>query len=195
MDATLEQQVAGTSNVLVLGSMLDEPVKDVHNRLLSAGTKDGANVLALTFQSAAGWSRTWTRDPEGPGEVVIVTFSEALSSTEPLPDGVSAITVNPTDLTGVGMRLSDYLNEWDRLDAGTVVCFNSITELLQYTDEKPLYRFLRVLTRRIEHVGGFAHFHMDPSAHPERTLAVFRSVFDAIVDTTASEGEYRVRVR
>lgn len=195
MSTPLEQQIQGTSNILVLGSMLDEATKDVHERLVSINAGDGANVLALTFQSPERCAQTWTSRPEQAGKTVIVTFSEAVPHPRTLPDGFSSVTVNPSDLTGIGMRLSDYLNEWDSADTETVICFNSITELLQYTDAKPLYRFLRVLTRRIEHVGGTAHFHMDPPAHDKRTLAVFRSVFDTVVDTSGPDSDFRVLTR
>jgi len=185
----LDEQLRGASNVLLLGSMLDEGTKALHNQLLTQRATNGEDVLVLTFQSPSQWLQTWTADPDShPGDIGIVTFSETRSRSGALPANVSSVTVNPADLTGVGITLSDYLSDWAGSDAGTIVCFESLTELLQYTKLKSLFRFLRVITRRIEHVGGFAHFHMDPSAHDQQTVATIRSPFDAIVDPDAADG-------
>jgi hypothetical protein len=189
MSRELEEQLTEASNVLLLGSMLDDTTKELHNSLLSQEATDGEDVLAITFQSPEHWLRTWTDRPEEHvGDIVIITFSETPSRSQSLPAGVSTVTVNPTDLTGVGITLSDYLSDWAESGDGTIICFESLTELMQYTDLKPLFRFLRVITRRIEHVGGFAHFHLDPSAHDRQTLATIRSPFDAIVDAGSGNG-------
>ena len=186
MAVGVHERLGEASNVLLLGTMLDDDTKELHNDLLSREGTDGRNVLALTFQSPSGWLQTWTADPAThDGDVVIMTFSETRSSSRSLPAGVSAITISPTDLTGIGITLSDYLSDFDDSDGGTLVCFDSVTELLQYTDPKSLFRFLRVVTRRIEHVDGFAHFHLDPSAHDDRIVATLRSPFDAIVEAGA----------
>lgn len=39
-----------------------------------------------------------------------------------------------------------------------------------------------MLIKRIEAVDGFAHYHMDPTAHDEKALATLRSLFDAVVE-------------
>lgn len=107
--------------------------------------------------------------------------------------GVAVETVaNPGDLTGIGIRLSERLGAWADDDARTVVCVHSLDALLQYADLQRLFRFLHVLTGRLRTIGAVAHFHLDPSAHDQQTLATLLQLFDAAVEVD-DEGETTVR--
>ncbi len=196
MNAEHERQLANASNVLVLGSMLDDATKGIHNGLLSQDETEKTDVLALTFQSPDQWLRTWTGEPEGlDGRLGIISLDESPSSATQRTDGVTAITANPADLTGIGMKLSDYLSSQKRTDTETRLCFDSITGLLQYTNQKSLFRFLRVVTRRVEHVEGVGHFHMDPDAHDRQTISTIKSPFDAIVQSGPPDGDTTISTR
>lgn len=195
VDEALDRRLGDASNILLLGSMLDARTRELHDALLSRLGAHRGDVLGVTFQSPTRWIRVWGDEPDAyAGEIGIISFSETPPHSTGLPDGVSATTVNPTDLTGIGMKLTQYLTDWGQTEA-TTVCFDSITELLQYTDLKSLFRFLRVVTRRIEYVGGVAHFHMDPSAHDRQTLATMSSLFDAVVEWRSEDDEISVSTR
>ncbi|WP_425606705.1 DUF7504 family protein [Natrinema marinum] len=196
MRADAEQRLAKASNVLLLGSMLEESPQRTHNALLSPGTDAPTDILALTFRSPDQWLRAWAGDPAPhEGRIGIITLEESPSQPQRKYDNVTAVSVNPADLTGIGMKLSDYLSSRGDADAKTVICVESITELLQYTNRKSLFRFLRVITRRIEHVEGIAHFHLNPAAHDQQTVSTIKSPFDAIVDTGGSGEEVTVSTR
>lgn len=95
--------------------------------------------------------------------------------------GVSATSVSsPDDLTGLGIKVSECLSSWADDDADAVVCFRSLTTLLQYGSLQRVFRFLHLLTRRIESFGVHAHFHIDPDAHDRREMATLRNLFDRV---------------
>ncbi|PCR91451.1 DUF7504 family protein [Natrinema ejinorense] len=196
MQTKQREQLAEASNVLLLGSMLDDSTKRTHNALLSQELTERTDVLALTFQSPGQWLRTWTGTPEThDGRITVITLDESPYQSTQRTDDVTSITVNPADLTGIGMKVSDYLSSQVKTDAETVVCFDSITGLLQYTNQKSLFRFLRVITRRIEHVDGIAHFHLDPDAHDRKTISTIKTPFDAIVQPDTAGGGVTVSTR
>jgi hypothetical protein len=190
-----ERQLGDASSVLLLGSMLDDLTKGFHDTLLSEDAVDEKNVLVLTHQSPDSWLRDWNERSESAGNVGIITFSESWSRRDTLPSDVSTVTVNAGDLTGIAMKLTQFLTASGECDSGTVLCFESITELLQYNEPKPLFRFLRLVTRRIDHVEGTAHFHMDPSVHDTAEISRMRSLFDAIVEPRPSTGDVTVSTR
>lgn len=190
------EQLAEASNVLLLGSMLDDSTKRTHNELLSQESTERTDVLALTFQSPGQWLRTWTNTPEThDGRITVITLDESPYQSTQQTDGVTSSTVNPADLTGIGMEVSDYLSSQAKTDTETVVCFDSITGLLQYTNQKSLFRFLRVITRRIEHVDGIAHFHLNPDAHDRKSISTIKTPFDAIVKPDTADGDVTVSTR
>lgn len=95
--------------------------------------------------------------------------------------GVTVHTVAPDDLTGLGIRLSEFLA--DRTEATqSAICFDSLTTLLQYSDLEAAYQFLHVITGRIHATESAGCFHLDPSAHDEQTVETMKSLFDVAVD-------------
>ncbi|WP_455448997.1 DUF7504 family protein [Natrinema thermotolerans] len=196
MRAEDEQQLARASNVLLLGSMLEDPTKRTHQMLLSKESTERTDVLALTFQSPEQWLRSWGKEPsDHDGRIGIITLDESPGRVQYQGDAVTTITVNPADLTGIGMKLSDYLSSQVETDTETAICFDSVTGLLQYANQKSVFRFLRVITRRIEHVDGIAHFHMDPTAHDQQTINTMKSPFGAIVESNGQNGAPSVSTR
>jgi hypothetical protein len=89
-------------------------------------------------------------------------------------------TVNaPTDLTGVGIAVTEFL---DASDGATAVCFDSVTALLQYVDMDTAFEFLHVFAGRLHRHGAVGHFHMDPGAHDPQVVAQVASLVDGKVE-------------
>jgi hypothetical protein len=93
--------------------------------------------------------------------------------------------VEPNDLTGQGIAIAEALN------AGTEVCFDSLTALLQYADRERAFQFLHSLGERCAAASATIHYHLDPATTDEKTVAAMSTLMDAVVDTEA--GELRVR--
>lgn len=102
---------------------------------------------------------------------------------------VTAVS-EPGDLTGTGIRITNYLKEFAGGDP-TVVCFDSLTPLLQYVDIDRCYRFLDLTTRRIDQVCAVSHAHLNPDAHDDQTVQAITQVFDTVVEP-AGEGDDEV---
>mgnify|MGYP000591950780 CR=1 FL=1 len=104
------------------------------------------------------------------------------TETETADDVTVKSVSTPDDLTGLGITLSQALSTHE--DA--VVCFDSLTVLLQYVDTETAYEFLNALTGHLYAADARAHFHLDPAAHDTQTVDALASLFDAIVE---AEGE------
>jgi archaellum biogenesis ATPase FlaH len=114
--------------------------------------------------------------------------SELMGANKPI-ETVSS----PNDLTGLGIRITEFLADWEDNDNRTVVCFDSLTALLQYVELETAYEFLHILTGRMAALDAFAHFHMDPDAHDQQTIESISTLMDAVVRT--EDGEQIVRTR
>lgn len=146
---------------------------------------------------------TWRQHGGLPSKVGIVTADETRSATAADapsaavgPDGttVSTTTVSePGDLTGIGIKISQCLSAWADDDETTVVCFDSLTTLLQYTDVQRVFRFLHMLTRQVEDAGALAYFHIDPAAHDEQTVSTVGNLFTECFDYDTETGGWDER--
>jgi hypothetical protein len=98
------------------------------------------------------------------------------------PSGTPVAQVaDPGDLQRLGLTISDHLAGLDT-DERTTLCFHSLSALLQYVDLRRGYRFLHTLIGRLDSVEASSHYHLDPEAHDEQTVATLRPLFDAVVD-------------
>lgn len=186
----IADELDAAKNVLMLSPSMSPKAGDVHHDLLARQSISKENVLVLTFQRPRRWLRRWSAQAsDRPNELGIISLNETWTAPPRSSEDVTVVSEKPTDLTGVGISVTDFLKRWDDADEQTVVCFDSVTELLQFADRATIYRFLRIVTRRFDAIDAFAHFHMDPDAHDPETVATLKPPFDAVVDATARDGD------
>jgi hypothetical protein len=185
-DAPTLSELAGVANVLVLAPSMGAPKRDACHALLTQTPPASTNVLSVTFtKSPTEWIDDWTDHAgEAPARGGIVAVGQADATARDSAWQVATVE-NPSDLTGIGIELSEVLSTMADAageDEALVVCFDSITSLLQYADLQRTFRFLHVVTGRVKTVGGVGHFHVDPEAHTDQEIATLKSLFDAVVE-------------
>lgn len=186
---------------------LNTELGDAHNVLLSApsmsGDERGACTDLLLGTAAAETSVLWVtfrRDPRAcieqwTGAADDAPLNGAVIAVDDAGDvDVDWATVesvsSASDLTGLGIAISGFLSDWD---GNVVVCFDSLTAMLQYVELETAYEFLHAVTGQVYAADTRAHFHVDPSAHDSRTVDSITSLFDAVVEL--GDGEPTVRKR
>jgi hypothetical protein len=190
------------SNVLFLSSSFDSVASDVRSDLLTIERPSEEDVLAVTLTSSPDeWMDEWERSvgPERPAKLAFVSADDGMRSAAAgsggaLPGTLTVDTVsNPSDLTGLGMHISERLSEWQGDDNRIVVEFDSLTTLLEYAARESVFKFVHVLKGRIDAADAVAHYHMDPSAHAPQEVSTFKTLADAVVEV--EDGEWTVASR
>lgn len=87
-----------------------------------------------------------------------------------------------SDLDDVQAELGATLDEWTPTDRPTLVCFHSVTSLIEEANESRAFRLLSSFTAAVDEAGAIAHYHMDPGAHDDATVAKLLLLFDAVVE-------------
>lgn len=202
--APLAEQIGDAANVLLVAPSRSDADDRACIDLLTVADPAEEAMLWVTFtQSPTDRFAVWERytdaypskaafvvgsngaNPDGPAE----TLRRAVpDSTELAVDRIDS----PGDLLRLGVRISERLAEWSAGDRQIVMCVHTLSILYQYADPERLYRFLHVLTRRVDHVGGIAHYHLDPGSHDEESILLLDSLFDVTVELD-DEGERTVR--
>lgn len=194
----IHDQLSGASNILVLVPSMAAGEEDLCMDLLTIEEPEDANVLAVDLTHTpddriAAWDE---HVGVRPAALQLVSVGDTVRSTaaaSATPDPPVDIVADPGDLTGIGMAVTKYLERWADDDARAVFCLHSLSALLQYADLERAFQFLHVLSGRFDAIDAVAHYHMDPSAHDERTVNTIASLFDAVVEYR--DGEWRVRKR
>ena len=186
----------GASNVLVLAESLDDAARESYYGTLLPEDPSSVDVLAVDYRrTPEEYLEEWQRYVGGrPRRCGIVCVDESAWSSgdgSEVGPGAVATVESPTDLTGLGIKVGSYLENYGSSD--TIVTYDSLTMLLQYVKLERAFRFLHVLTNRVQDADAVAHYHMDPKAHDEQVMATLSSLFDAVAKF--EDGEWRIRRR
>lgn len=198
----ISSEVPAASNILLLGPLRDT-VTDGHcvNLLTQAATVDTHVVIVTVAKSVDAQLERWrTHATNFPGGMTILTLGEdsrgaERSSTVSTPAGPTEVTIktlsDPSDLTRLGITLSQQLTAAAEDAEEVTLCLHSLTGLLQYVSAERLFRFVHILQKKVEMLDSVAHYHLDPSAHEEEGVNVFRSLFDTVV-TISDDGTLEI---
>lgn len=189
------------SNVLLLVSPLEADDLDGCMDLLTVDAPARENVWSLGITVSPNTRvKNWEeRVGEKPAAFRVVSVGRLPHTTaretarsygfDPEPHFVSVS--DGGNLTRIGAEFTSALGEWADSGRRTVVCFHSVSALLQYASEKRAFQFLNTFTRHVEEEGALAHYHLDPEAHAPATVARFSSIVD-VVCSVDGDGEWEV---
>ena len=195
---TARQEIPDTfepgDSLLVLSPSFAKEGSEVCSELLSHDGTGDEHVLCVTFtRSPDDHLVNWRRHGAVPERVAFVNvdangarpgFAAGDQDVRATDVDVTLDRVgSPENLTRLGVRTTNRLEELQEgvEDHRIVVCFDSVTELLQYVDVDQAFRFFHVMTDHLAESGALAHFHMDPQAHDDETVDTVKTLFDGIV--------------
>jgi len=198
LDPETIQSFTGDDSVLVLSSLFSNQWPMACSEFLSRDDGTEVAVLCLTITRSPGAHVTnWEHHDVLPARAAFIDVAgESHASFEATTDtGVRATdadadvettieqVASPANLTQLGIQLTSCLDSLPDADADAqlVVCFDSVTALLQYVDVEQAFKFLHILTDRFSDANALAHFHLDPAAHAEETVNTLLPLFDAAV--------------
>lgn len=175
----LRPQTAASEDLTCKRALVDDPSE--------------VELLGVSFsQRPARWYDEWC-DALGADPTAATVITTPEFGDDDLDDrdlGVETVAT-PSNLTGVGVKTTPYLNEW----SDAVVAVESLTVLLQYTSPQVVYRFLHVLTTRIQTTGSAGQFYLDPTIQDDQTVDLLTTLFDVVVECDGGEDDWTVRRR
>jgi len=180
--------VSGDPNILIDGPT-DTPTE--HNlcaALLSGGDPQPINLLLVTINHTPPERlKALEKYLSAPVEEVTVVNAETYRRSRVDSDHEGPVKVrtisDPTDLRRLGLQISSVLSGWDESDARTVLCFHSISDLIELVENNQIiFRFLHVLQGRVGAADAFAHYHIDSSRHEKEVMGTFDSLYGQMLE-------------
>jgi len=183
----LDVEVEQGSNLLLSGPALTGK-KQLAFDILASGVRDGEGAIVVS--NTDGAKRVFEAFEERvdyterPVAVVdCVTRQQGVS--EARDDAQVRYTSSPVDMTGVGIKFSELLEEFYEHQGveRNRVFLDSLSTLLMYSDLQTVFRFLHVFTGRIQSVDGLGLYAIDSSAHDDKTMNTLKQLFDGVIET------------
>lgn len=180
---------------MLLLDRADTATENCCDAVLDVGSAATRAELSVTFPrdiTDRGRLDTGTTGRQ-PGKHGQLTVGDVLRSTDRTPPEFDApvatdIVEDPENLPAIGTSISRFCETWSRDGYRIVLCFDSLTRLLDHVEPESTFRFLHTLLERLDGVDAVAHFHIGPVEHDEQLLSTFSTLFDEVVDP-AEPGE------
>jgi DNA-binding transcriptional ArsR family regulator len=194
MDISEREQLEQSSNVLLLAPLTPTGNRTCLELLASTASPDEANVAAITYTPPP---ETWISDWKAhkgrlPAELAFIHANTVETVDEGRADGVppeiSVARVDPNQPMDIIAPLSEQLTRWENNDNQTLVSIQTLTILLEYVDFDTAFRYLHILTHRVQAADAIGFYHMDPDIHDEETINTLKTLFDAVVEVS-DDGE------
>lgn len=195
--------LSAVSNVLVLAPGSRGDSRSVCLDAVATAELLSPGVIAVTYTSTAqewidGWMATVGTPPAhggilsvglNPEDIGVGQAGDSLDAVDGDAMGdlswlVGAVE-DPADLTGIGIELSELLSDVGSVaDTSTplVVCFDSLTRLLEHVELERAFRFLHVATARVSDAGAAGLFVLDPETVDAQARETLTGLFDHVVE-------------
>lgn len=187
----LDIEVEPGTNLLISGPPLTGK-RSLALDILATGTERGEGAIIVTTKDGADrvlkdFDKRVAYDGNPVSVVDCVTRQQGVGDVR--DDDRIKYTSSPVDMTGIGIKLSEVLQEYyqERGLEQNRIMLHSLSTLLMYADLQTVFRFLHVFTGRIQSVGGLGLFAIDADAHDDRTMNTIKQLFDGIVTTSETD--------
>lgn len=178
--AHIADAVGGTGNVLVTAPADGDAAANAHTHFLAYGD----DAMIVTAAPAARLRLIDRTLPSWPAATTLVTTAaEPLSGVDIDPEAKSIEVVSldgRPDLSGVGETLSRAIES--RQATGTLsVEFDILPALLSRFELRTVFRFLHLLSSRLDRERALAHYYLDPRRTQRASSNVLEGVFDLAI--------------
>lgn len=194
---TPNEFIDSTSSVLLLArSGSDAECEGCTSLLSEHGLRDSRAICITMTDSPDSQLSLWQQqlDDEMPEEAVILDAGSQLPA-ESQAAGSGAFpsltletlqsSVEPID---IGLAVSRHLGRWEAADGPSVLCLNSLTDLLNEWERDRVISLVTALNRQCSEMGVMCHHHLDPEANSEETVEMFRPLYDVVCEYIPDHG-------
>lgn len=192
----IEETLSAGTSLMVIGPAMSG--KDsILDSIVAEGLGTGEAVILIStmetgesavgrFKSAAGLEHTQRL-------AVIDCMSRQLGLSVADTPGIKRVS-GPMDLTGMGVRASQFLDEFRAKGLKVRLCVNSLSTLLMYSSLQAVFRFLHVLAGRVSIVGALGAYLVEEGMHEARALSTLKQLCSAVIEVKAENGRLFLRL-
>ena len=197
-DVTDVTELEPGTNVMIAGPPMTGK-RDLALDVLASGAERGEGSIVVSTKDSAPkilehFAEITSVEEYEIGVVDCVTRQRGIGTVDEDDPRVKYAS-SPVDLTGIGIKLSEFLQEFYELRECTEnrIVLHSVSTLLMYSDLRTVFRFLHVFTGRIQSADALGLCVIDSTAHDDQTMNTLKQLFDVIVELEETdEGERRI---
>ena len=188
-----EAEIEPGTNVLIAGPPLTGK-RQLALDILAAGAVRGDGSIVVTTKDSADKVLEEFDDlkdatgRQNVGVVDCVTKQRGIGTID--DDPRIKYASSPVDMTGIGIKLSEFLQEFYEVRNLTEnrILLHSVSTLLMYSNLQTVFRFLHVFTGRVQSADALGIYVIDSTAHDDQTMNTLKQLFDGVIEVEDGEG-------
>lgn len=178
-DVHVADDINGTGSILVLSELEGTGADNARKHFLSPGDI----LLFVTTRPQRRIRFVQDKLEELPSSMVVITSRkdplDGLSGGDPSSLPVEVVRPDGTmGLSTLGQTISRVVDRHEQMEGKISFEFDILSELITTFDLQQVFKFLHVLTARLEDANALSHFYANPSARSESSINVLDEVFD-----------------
>lgn len=172
--------VDGGTNVMLIGPPMCGK-EALLNCIMSAGLRASEGVILVETRVPGRDALLKLKPPVGARVGVVDCVTRSLGVNAADTASVRHIS-SPVDLTGVGVRVSHFGDEFSRAEADNYrLCIDSLSTMLMYSSLQTVYRFMHMMAGRIVMQHNLGIYVVDEDMHDAQTIATLKQLFNAVL--------------
>jgi len=184
--------IDGGTNIMLIGPPMCGK-EALLNSIMSGGLRSGDAVI-LVETRVPGRDALLKLKPQVGARVGIVDcVTKALGVNVADTASIRHIS-SPVDLTGVGVRVSQFADEFGHAEADSYrLCIDSLSTMLMYSSLQTVYRFMHVIAGRVAMQRDLGVYVVDENMHDAQTIATLKQLFNAVLQVKNDDDRTFVR--
>ena len=186
-------------NIMLIGPPMSGKEIILYNIMYYGAAKNENGIITVTTREPATYILDWFKDHNLNLPMsrigIIDCVTKILGSSEVENDNIK-ITGSPVDLTGIGVKISQFLDEFymKKKIRKNQLHINSLSTLLMYSNIQTVFRFLHVFTGRIKGAGALGIFVLESGMHDDKDINTLKQLFDGIIEIKSENDSNFIRV-
>lgn len=100
----------------------------------------------------------------------------------------------PVDLTGIVVRISQFLDGFRVHEGNARLCVNSLSTILMYSSLATVFRFMHVFSGRVTASKATGVYIVEDGMHDAQTIYTLKPLFNAVIEVKVDSDGYLLRV-
>jgi KaiC/GvpD/RAD55 family RecA-like ATPase len=179
----LDDEIGGIvsgANIMLIGPAMSGK-NAVLNSIMSCGLQNGEAVV-LVETRMPGEDALQKLNPPEPSFIGVVDCVARTLGVNARDTSRIRHVSSPVDLTGVGVRVSQLMEDFDKVNNGEArLCIDSVSTMLMYSNLQTVFRFLHVMAGRVSMQGDLGVYVVDEGMHDSQTIATLKQLFNAVL--------------
>lgn len=187
------------SNIMLIGPFLSGKEAILRHIMCYGAIKNENATITVTTQESATHILEWFTENKlilPLSRIGIVDCVTQTHSGVALENENIKIVNSPVDLTGIGVKISQFLEEFTikKNIQRIQLHINSLSTILMYSNIQTVFKFLHVFTCRIKANGWLGIYVIESGMHGEQTMAILKHLFDGIIEIKSEKDQNFIKI-